>query len=706
VSVRRAGVHALLVAVALTTAGAIAQAQPRPTYGRGGSRTVQAGSARAPAQSSTSSLAGRLGVDAARRLLASPSRETRLRGVRRLGSFHDAAAAQALARALEDDAGLLSDDRVRVEAVRALAEFAARDSIRALLTRMVLDDSGAAVPGAAASLHHLGRQRAAFALAAADDTRATDALVGMLLSDSSATEPALEALRAHPPTNLEPLLTTRALETVRVVQLLGELGDLRALPKLRVVVEKGDIAARAAAAVSLSQLGDEYALKACRSWLNQPGTTHQVREASARALVLARAADAPRAVAILLADPATRATALKLAAAAPTPQLGPSLAGYLTIATPAERPGTLLSLARSGGAVALRTLQKQLGELKAPDPDALFALAHLPGQGAEEVLAGLVREPATRRLGVRAALLRASVLGRAPSGLHDALRTLGASRHEVDRELAAFGLAVTGAESPAALLAAKQVPAMRGACRAAWALQRSDREACAALLSDGTPPAARDALAQALGGEVLPAGVSSHILLSWAERSDPLAIVFARALGSRDSDSWRPRIRQLLASGNPVLRAQVALGLASSPSPSATSLLVETYWFETEPVVRRALVRALSARADVQRLEALRVAARLDPDEQTRGIARAALGGARLHEPSSGARWAWISLSAAAGTAAATGLSRALVVMPHTGIAVGALADDDGFALVPGLPSGEVRVVLAPSPATVQASRP
>jgi hypothetical protein len=51
-------------------------------------------------------------------------------------------------------------------------------------------------------------------------------------------------------------------------------------------------------------------------------------------------------------------------------------------------------------------------------------------------------------------------------------------------------------------------------------------------------------------------------------------------------------------------------------------------------------------------------------------------------------------------------LGRPLVLVPATGFAVGAVADDDGFALVPGLPPGEVRVVLAPSSASIQATPP
>lgn len=647
-----------------------------------------------------------MGLEAARRLLASTSRETRLRGVRRIASLDDLTAAQLLARVLEEDASVASDERVRLEAIRALAPFAARDPVRARLVHFVLDEGVSSVTAQQSTgLALLARQHAALALAAADDARTTELLLGMLLGGSSASDLAYDALAAHPPSNIEPLLTTRALASVRVVELLGVLGDMRALTKLRFAVDKGDIAVRAAAAVSLARLGDEFPIKASRSWLDQAGTTHPVREAAAQALVLMRATDAPRAIAILLADQATRATALRLAFLAPTPQLSPSLAGYLTIATPAERPATLLALARSGGAVAIKTLHKQMGSPKAPDSDAVFALAHCAHDDARGLLDQMLAEPASRRLAARASLLRLTVLRDAPPRLESTLRALVASSEPTDREIGAFGLALTRAESVATLIAASDVPSVRGACRASLALRSSDREACSAKLNDGVADSLRDALAQALGGDVAAAGVSSHVLLEWAERSDPMAIVFARALGSRDNETWRPRIRRLLASGDPILRGQMAFGLASSPSPSAVSLLTEAYWFETDALVRRAIVRSLSATNAAQKKLVLQTAARLDPDDQTRELARIALAGARLHQPVTGTRAAWISLASNTPDSKSM-LGRAVIVVPATGYALGTVSDDDGFLLVPGLVPGEVRVGLAPSTATVQAPRP
>jgi hypothetical protein len=285
------------------------------------------------------------------------------------------------------------------------------------------------------------------------------------------------------------------------------------------------------------------------------------------------------------------------------------------------------------------------------------------------------------------------------------LRTLVASSDNTDREIGSFGLAFTRAQTVSSLIASGDVPTVRGACRASWALRKTDREACAARLGDSVAPAMRDALAQALGGDVLPSGVSTHVLLDWAERSDPMAIVFARALGSRDNDVFRPRIRQLLASGDPILRSQMALGLALSPAPSSVSMLADAFGFETDPLVRRAIVRALSASSAPQRSAVLRYTARLDPDCQSRELARLALSGVRLHQPLGGSRSAWISLSSNA-PQAASALGRAVIVVLSTGFAVGSVADDDGFLLIPGLPPGDLRVVLAPSSMNVQSPNP
>jgi len=421
--------------------------------------------------------------------------------------------------------------------------------------------------------------------------------------------------------------------------------------------------------------------------------------------VLARATDAPRAIAILLADPATRSTALRLAFDAPTPQLSPSLAGFLTISTPAQRASTLLSLARCGGPVAARTLEKQLGNAASPDTDALFAMAHLAGPEARSVLERLLSKPPTRRAAARAALVRFAALGEKLDGLRAALEALNASADPSDRATGAQGLAQLGLEPVRDLISARDPARVRGACRAALVLGREARQSCADLVRDGVAAPVRDAASIVLTGDIEPSQTSTASLLTWAESDDPLALVYARALGARDDDIYRPRLRLLLASGNPLLRGQVVLGLGRSTSPSWVSMLVDAAEFELDPAVRRLVVRAFSATNAPQRLEFLRQTAQLDPDDGARELARLALAGARLDRPASGTRTAWVSLSPNT-SQARTALSRAVIVVPASGFAIGAVSDEDGVLLVPGLPPGDMRIQLAPAVAPPQAAAP
>ena len=267
-------------------------------------------------------------------------------------------------------------------------------------------------------------------------------------------------------------------------------------------------------------------------------------------------------------------------------------------------------------------------------------------------------------------------------------------------------LALLGVQSVDSLSSRDDLPIVRGACRASVALSVNDRAACVRRLRPGMDSARLQALVVALRGDLEPDALSPTELLARVESPEAEAPVFARALGARDSELLRPRIRQLLGSGNAVLRSQLALGLARSPDRSAVSLLVEAFAFETEETVRRAIVRALSVHPEPQRTALLQSALRLDPDRQVRELARQALSGARLDQPRSGSQAAWMQLSGPQASQPRGPNGRSLLLVPADGLAVLAVTDDDGGLLLAGLPPGEVRVVLAPSSQTGQASAP
>src|SRR5207237_10317111 len=119
----------------------------------------------------------------------------------------------------------------------------------------------------------------------------------------------------------------------------------------------------------------------------------------------------------------------------------------------------------------------------------------------------------------------------------------------------------------------------------------------------------------------------TSVLATWAESGGPLAPLAARALPTRDDEALRGRLKRLLEGSDPVVRAHLALGLGRDPEPSAVSLLTNAYRFEEDPQVRRAIIRALSLRTEVQRAAVLTLARDLDPDDDVRALARSALDG-------------------------------------------------------------------------------
>jgi hypothetical protein len=126
--------------------------------------------------------------------------------------------------------------------------------------------------------------------------------------------------------------------------------------------------------------------------------------------------------------------------------------------------------------------------------------------------------------------------------------------------------------------------------------------------------------------------------------------------------------------------------------------LAAAYTFEADLDVRRALVVALAARtleADAPaRREALALASRLDPDGIVHVVAARAEASRPASAPASGREIAWLRVVPATGAS----LPAAMVatVVCADGLARSIAFDEEGYALVPGLPPGEARVRLAP----------
>ncbi|WP_437965471.1 HEAT repeat domain-containing protein [Sorangium sp. So ce260] len=716
---------ALGLAAALAATAAAGPAAPQPVA-RAPEAAEDGGKTTAGAEGGATPLRGSLGVPVAERLLASSDPEARLRGIERLGSIGTEEAVSALLAALEQGSPAARDPRARLAAVRALAPHAQRDSVRQLLSRE-LSEGGGPARGAASPLGEVLRGTAALALARTGERRALGALVSAIVQGGAAGEAAARAIKAYPPESLQLLLGSRKRLEPALVSFLGELGDLRAIAALRPVLEGGDRAAQVAAARALARLGDEAALAKARAWLRKPEPG--LFEPTVEILVYLGAPEAPDAVAALLGSELGRLDGLRLAELAPAERIAPALARALPLLPEDAQPRAVAAIGRAGGAEAARQLRRLMTERPDLATAAAFALATMPGAEARAVVAELFEGPRAakdadlRRLGLRAGVVRGLALRDAPAALEGRLlAALAAPKGSSDRAVGVFGavalglrdaIEVVGGCSPASCDRAAVHAAARGA------LARGDRAlaALAPLFAELAAPGARaaapggddaapDAAAISAGVALLaePRGgaVATSRLAALAEAGGPLSPLAARALAARDDEVVRGRLKRLLEGSDPVVRAHVALGLGSDPMPDSVSLLARAYRFEDDPAVRRAIVRGLSRRTEVQRRRVLLAARDLDPDEGVRALARAALSGAgspALDPPRSALATGvvWIAIVPNDRSAAASASSRAARLVRPDGLAIPVVADPDGVLLVPAVPPGVSSVLLAPA---------
>ncbi|MEB2325038.1 MAG: HEAT repeat domain-containing protein [Sorangiineae bacterium] len=375
--------------------------------------------------------------------------------------------------------------------------------------------------------------------------------------------------------------------------------------------------------------------------------------------------------------------------------------------SPEVRAAAALALTRLGDYETVALAERWA---EGPGPAALrvagariLSLARAPG--ASTAIAALIGDPATASDGLALAEAASEPallpvlereLARAPREQVPALlAALGRSGGEraaavLERELAradrapfaAYALALCPGEAAARALArALARPASRRlAARAAEVRALVLGEQVAGFREALAPPPASDAVADTLPTRALLAGV---------EEDELRAPIYAYALAVRDDATVRERVSELLASGDVMVRRATALGLAASARPDATGLLEDAYRFETDPLVRRALVTSLGSRGAGQRTLAL--AAALDGEAAVREAARRALG-PRVAPPLDGRGVAWLVVE---GPPRAVAGRRALV-FPASGPPRAARADSDGLLVVTGLPPGPFEVRLAP----------
>jgi len=189
---------------------------------------------------------------------------------------------------------------------------------------------------------------------------------------------------------------------------------------------------------------------------------------------------------------------------------------------------------------------------------------------------------------------------------------------------------------------------------------------------------------------------SSSALVRRVETGQPDAPLAAFVLAQRDDGSGNER-EKLYASRDPVVRADALRGLGASVAPDATSRLASAYRWEANDDVRRAIVEALAARTRDRAFgmarRTLDLAARLDPDAGARGAARRALAGSDPARAPVVPEVAWIVLAPAEGGALPADSTGMLVGSDGLGRPIA--FDDDGFALLPGIRSGDGLLRLA-----------
>lgn len=632
-----------------------------------------------------SSLKARQGYTTAARLIRSTVPAERVRGFERLGEVGTPAAMELLEKSLEPG-GAAKRFEERLTVVRGLAARASQDGPRQALARAMASSSTGRADDAGETLV---RDSAALALARTGHDKALEILGNALRQEGPVAASASRAILAHPPKNLAPVLAARGAPTRTLVDLLEALGDQRAFAALRSWVKHGSPELKGRAAVALTRLGDYETVELARLWLAKQKYEAPLAVAATSILLSAGTSDASRALLGLLKREETSDAGLLLLRQSRDAALLPALTERLASADDSGAPLLLGVIGRVGTPRAAERLFQELGSPR-HGAAAAYALATCPGSDARALLARALGARATRRNAARAAVVREALLGERVPELDATLRALIVAPDAADRAAGAWGIATRDADDARTLLGRSDPVVVRAAARAA--LDERSANVAAERLATETDPLVRVALAISLVRESSARRVPTRVIVELVEGGGGAAAIAAKALATRDGDSERPQIERLAQSGDPLIRAHVALGLGESEEPSAVGLLGEMYRFEQDADVRHAVIVALSRRADRTRRITLRLAAELDGDERVRSAARLALRGARLSALPRGRSTLWLSLVDGGAKAGAPPAAR---IGTSSGAALPVVADPDGSIVMTGLPEGPLTLRLA-----------
>jgi hypothetical protein len=336
--------------------------------------------------------------------------------------------------------------------------------------------------------------------------------------------------------------------------------------------------------------------------------------------------------------------------------------------------------------------------------EAACALARSPNQAAWAAIERLAAQPATRRLALRAYFVRTMIRRERHAPLNALVERLAAGSDATDRALATEIRVASGEVPLESALRDSDPRVRRGAILGAMALP-GDRGRAARRAMLARWPAETDAATRVLLAMGLPedsGGVVSNFALEERIRSGaPDAALAATALMERSGDDVQALAASLVRSRDAVIRAHAARGLGASSDPQAVGMLARAYDWEGDAGVRRAILSALASRHDAAATQPARrtfeLAARLDPDRVARWTAQQALSGREWRTEEGergGGEVAWLQLVPTPGAAPLAGETGLLVLA--SGQAVPVAFDDDGYALIPGVPPGAARLRLAP----------
>jgi HEAT repeat protein len=660
------------------------------------------------------SLREHFGIDLATRLLRSDDSEERLRGLERAAAIGTPEAVSLLIHAAREPSRPQDPDtRALLAIVRGLADATSQSEVRSFLRDGILGGAlhpRAATPAEPESQYGersarlaLARSVAALALATSPDPRAVEAVVQVARDPGPGQAPAIEALVAFPPQQVAALSTGPM--SPALLRLAGAMGDLRTLDAVRAALHATDAGTRTAALDAVADMGDGRAIPEARGMVQDPDGG--VRAAAARALVRLDAPDRLRIVEGLIANDETTLEGVRLAAI--TCDAGVVKALAARVLADGERDVRGLAVVALGRCEAGEAVQALAELIKDPTlaGDAAAALARSPMPTAPAAIESLLRASATRRLGARAYVYRAFTRGEDHEWGRAALLAMAGSADARDRAVGRGGLVLLGKRDALDMLLDPDAGVRRAVAVAAMAdLRPKTRRDVLQLCRTEPDPVVRKVEMAALTGGDAGALVPTVILADRAIRGEADGPLATMALAARADPADRDRVDALLASSDPIARAHAARGLGESPEADATGRLADAYTSELDPLVRRAIARALARRqrdADAPlRASLLEKAARIDPDPEVRDVAARARRGL-LSEDVRQPRMelAWMRLATAAGTAppwdtkADPSSGTAGMLVRSDGVAVPVSFDSDGYALVP-IPPGQARLLLEP----------